>query len=76
MRAPGARFVEVMGDFTRWEPLRLERAGGDRWQTTVMLEPGVHQVNLRIDGGAWMPPPGAPTTADGYGGTTGVMVAE
>jgi len=76
VRAPGARLVEVTGDFTQWEPLRLDHSGGDRWQTTVMLEPGVHQVNLRVDGGAWMPPPGAPTTADGYGGTTGVVVAE
>ena len=76
VRAPGARLVEVMGDFTRWEPLQLEHVSGDRWATTVMLEPGVHQVNLRVDGGAWMAPPGAPTSADGYGGTTGVVVAE
>ena len=76
VRAPGARIVEVSGDFTGWEPLLLEHVGGDRWAATVMLEPGVHQVNLRVDGGAWVPPPGAPTTADGYGGTTGVLVAE
>lgn len=76
VRAPGARMVEVMGDFSRWEAVPLEHLGGDRWATTVLLEPGVHQVNVRVDGGAWMPPPGAPTTVDGYGGTSGVVVAE
>jgi len=76
VRAPGARMVELTGDFTLWEPIQLQHEGGDRWEATVMLEPGVHQVNLRVDGGAWMPPPGAPTRADGYGGTTGVVVAE
>lgn len=76
VRAPGARMVEMTGDFTRWEPIQLQHQGGDRWSAIMMLEPGVHQVNLRIDGGAWMPPPGAPTSVDGYGGTTGVVVAE
>jgi hypothetical protein len=76
VRAPGARLVEVAGDFSRWEPVKLEHVGGDRWETMVALEPGVHQVNVRVDGGAWMPPPGAPTSADGYGGTSGVVVAE
>ncbi|HET9325184.1 MAG TPA: glycogen-binding domain-containing protein [Candidatus Eisenbacteria bacterium] len=76
VRAPGARMVEMTGDFTRWEPIQLQHQGGDRWSAIMILEPGVHQVNLRIDGGAWMPPPGAPTSVDGYGGTTGVVVAE
>jgi hypothetical protein len=76
VRAPGARLVEVSGDFTDWEPLRLDHVGGDRWQAVVALVPGVHQVNLRVDGGAWLPPPGAPTTADGFGGRVGVVVAE
>jgi hypothetical protein len=76
VRAPGARLVELAGDFTSWEPLALQHVSGDRWTATVLLEAGVHQVNVRLDGGAWMPPPGAPTTADGYGGTTGVLVAD
>jgi hypothetical protein len=76
VRAPGARLVEVSGDFSDWQPLRLDHAGGDRWQTIVSLLPGAHQVTVRVDGGAWLPPPGAPTAADGFGGTVGVVVVE
>ena len=73
---PGARLVEVNGDFTDWQPLRLDHVGGDRWKAIVALMPGVHQVSLRVDGGAWLPPPGAPTAADGFGGMVGVVVVE
>jgi hypothetical protein len=76
VRAPGARLVEVNGDFTDWQPLRLDHVGGDRWKAIVALMPGVHQVSLRVDGGAWLPPPGAPTAADGFGGMVGVVVVE
>lgn len=76
VRAPGARLVEVMGSMTGWEPVRLERVAGERWQTSLTLQPGVHQVNLRTDGGGWMPPPGIPSTPDGFGGTVGVLVVE
>jgi len=76
VRAPGARLVEVMGDFTDWRPLRLARAGSERWECVVTLAPGIHHVNLRVDGGEWMAPPGAPTAADSYNGTVGIVVAE
>ncbi len=76
LRAPGARLVEVSGDFTDWQPVTLQRAGRDRWVATVTMDPGVHHANLRVDGGAWIPPPGAPTTVDGYNGTVGLVVAE
>jgi hypothetical protein len=76
VRAPGARLVEVTGDFTDWKPVSLARAGRDRWNVIVTMEPGVHHANLRVDGGAWIPPPGVPTAADGYNGTVGLVVIE
>jgi hypothetical protein len=76
VRAPGARLVEVMGSMTGWEPVRLERVAGERWQTWLTIEPGVHQLNLRTDGGEWLPPPGIPSGADGFGGTVGVLIVE
>ena len=76
LRAPGARLVELSGDFTDWQPVLLQRAGRDRWTAVVSMDPGVHHANLRVDGGAWIPPPGAPTAVDGYNGTVGLVVAE
>jgi hypothetical protein len=76
LRAPGARLVEVSGDFTDWKPVTLEHAGRDRWVAVVSMDSGVHHANLRVDGGAWIPPPGAPTTVDGYNGTVGLVVVE
>ena len=72
--APEARLVEVMGDFTDWEPVVLHQGGRDRWSVVVALDPGVHKVTLRVDGGAWSPPPGVPQSVDGYSGTVGLVV--
>ena len=72
----GAGSVELIGDITRWQPMSLRRVGGSRWELGLALEPGVHQVNLRVDGGPWTPPPGLPTTADGFDGLAGVLVVE
>jgi hypothetical protein len=74
LHAPGARSVELMGDFTSWRTVALERGRGDTWQVTLDLARGVHQVNVRIDGGAWAPPPGLGVGDDGFGGTFGLLV--
>ena len=67
--------VEVMGDFSAWEPLALRRVNGARWALAVRMEPGVHQIQVRVDGGAWSPPAGLPTASDGFNGDVGVFVA-
>lgn len=74
VHAPGARSVELMGDFTAWRIVALERGRGDRWHVTLAVASGVHQVNLRVDGGAWAPPPGLGVGDDGFGGTFGLLV--
>ena len=76
VHAPGAGRVEVSGDLTQWSATRLRRASGDAWSLTLPLTPGIYHVNIRIDGGEWTPPPGLPTSADGYSGVTGVLVIE
>lgn len=73
--APGARSVEVMGDFTAWRPVALVQRG-QAWRLTMALAPGVHQLNLRVDGGEWGPPPGTTAADDGYGGRVGIVVIE
>lgn len=73
-RIGGVETVEIMGDFTDWAPIPLIRRGRDLWELLLPLNPGVHQINLRIDGGQWIAPPGVPTLKDGFNGEVGVLV--
>jgi len=74
LRIPGARHVEIAGDFTEWSPVTLSQERGDTWAVSVPLAPGVYRLNVRVDDGAWMPPPGVSRTVDAYEGTVGVLV--
>jgi hypothetical protein len=76
VRVGGVERVEVMGDFTAWEPKLLTRIDRDRWEITLPIAPGIHQVNIRVDNGRWRPPPGTPTMRDGYSGEVGILVVE
>jgi hypothetical protein len=76
VRVGGVERVEVMGDFTAWEPKLLTRIGRDRWEITLPITPGIHQVNIRVDNGRWRPPPGTPTMRDGYAGEVGILVVQ
>lgn len=73
-RIGGVETVEIMGDFSEWTPMPLIRRGRDMWELLIPMTPGVHQINLRIDRGQWMAPPGMPTVKDGFNGEVGVLV--
>jgi hypothetical protein len=73
-RIGGVETVEIMGDFSDWMPLPLIRRGRDQWELLVPMDPGVHHINLRIDGGKWIAPPGMPSMKDGFNGEVGVLV--
>jgi hypothetical protein len=66
LRAPQARTVELMGEFTDWRPVALHRSGSD-WTATLTVAPGTYRMNLRIDGGAWAVPPGVTVLEDDFG---------
>lgn len=76
VRVPGASRVEIMADFTSWEPVALRSAGDEQWALAALVPPGVHRVNVRIDGGAWTVPPGLTAVADEFGGAVGLLVVE
>jgi hypothetical protein len=76
VRVGGVERVEVMGDFTAWEPKLMTRIGRDRWEITLPITPGIHQVNIRVDNGKWRPPPGTPTMRDGFSGEVGILVVQ
>jgi hypothetical protein len=66
--------VEVAGDFTDWQPLALSRAAGDMWEVVLPITSGVHRIDVRIDGAAWIVPAGATRAPDDYGGDVGIFV--
>jgi hypothetical protein len=71
--APSAHVVEISGDFTNWQPLRLARDAGGWWSASRRIAAGTYEMNVRIDGGAWLVPSGLLSTADEFGGVVGVL---
>lgn len=76
VNAPRARLVEVSGDFTNWEPVAMLPTSGGWWAVTLPIGPGKYQMNLRLDGGTWIAPPGLLAMRDEFGGTVGLLVVE
>ena len=76
VKAPRAQLVEVNGDFTGWTPLRLNPASDGSWSLTLPIGPGKYQMNLRLNGGQWIVPPGLLSMLDEFGGRVGLLVVE
>jgi len=76
VNALGARSVEVAGDFTNWSPVALESASGGLWTVTLPIKQGKYQMNLRLDGGKWLVPPGLLPMLDEFGGSVGLLVVD
>lgn len=74
VKAPSAMSVEVMGDFTGWKPVSLQSSGSGLWTALLPIESGIHELNVRIDGGTWMVPPGLPAKRDEFGGSVAVLI--
>lgn len=73
VRAPAAQRVEVMGDFTDWEPVTLSPTAGV-FSGSFALGPGTHRLVVRVDGGAWRPAANTPAVDDDFGGRVGLLV--
>lgn len=74
LNAPSAKVVEVMGDFTSWKAVRLDSADSGWWTGSFHIEPGIHELNVRIDGGNWIVPKGVPSRKDELGGSVGILL--
>jgi hypothetical protein len=74
--APRAVTVDVTGDFTNWSPVTLASSGNGSWTLTLPMEPGRYQMNLRINDGKWIVPPGLLAMSDEFGGTVGLLIIE
>lgn len=73
---PGAAAIEISADFTDWQPIQLQRSATSRdaWEGSFRIAPGLHRINVRRDGGAWMAPAGTTRSADDFGGEVGVFL--
>lgn len=76
LKVPAARLVEITGDFSGWTPIRLEAAQEGWWATRLRLRPGRYEMNVRVDGGAWLVPPGVLALRDEFGGSTGLLLID
>jgi len=74
--APSARSVELNGDFTHWQPVRLTRGADGWWSATLPIAPGAYQMNVRVDDGPWIAPPGLLTSKDEFGALAGILTIE
>ena len=71
--APDAGDVDIAGDFTDWEPRKLDRVDA-AFVAQVSLPPGIYHFSVRLNGGKWFAPIGVPIVADQLGGDVGVLV--
>lgn len=74
VRAPDATRVELIGDPTDWQAIVLKPAADGWWTVALPVAPGTHQVNVRVDGGAWLVPPGLTPLNDEFGGSAGLLI--
>jgi hypothetical protein len=73
---PGARTVEVAGDFNEWNPGRtpLEQITGGAWTVTLPLKPGRYEYQFVVDGQQWIADPLAVEHSDdGFGSRNAVL---
>jgi hypothetical protein len=75
IRAPSARTVSFASDCTGWQPLEMTPTR-DGWVIEVAAPRGAHRVNIRIDGGRWIAPPGLAPIDDDFAGEVGIFVVE
>jgi hypothetical protein len=74
VQTPPASVVEIAGDFTEWLPISLTRTPAGSWELILPLTPGVHHINVRIDGGPWTAPGGTTRVTGDYDDTVGTFI--
>jgi Glycogen recognition site of AMP-activated protein kinase len=73
---PGARTVQVAGDFNGWNPARtsLEQISDGAWAVTIPLKPGRYEYSFVVDGQQWIADPfAAEQSDDGFGSRNAVL---
>ena len=74
VRLRSATTVELMADFTDWEPVSMAQLPNGDWTIERILAPGTHHVAIRVNGGPWASPPNLPRVSDEFGGEVGLLI--
>jgi hypothetical protein len=74
IRAPASERVEIMADFTEWQPVPLVRTPEGFWEVTMAVARGQHRLNVRLDGGDWVVPTNVARVTDEFGGVVGLVL--
>lgn len=78
IHAPGARQVELLGDFNRWTPGEIRLQGPDasgHFTAEVELPEGRYEYQFLVDGAVWVTDPNAPAhRPDGFGRDNAVVI--
>jgi predicted carbohydrate-binding protein with CBM48 len=76
VRAPAARSVRLMADFTDWAPVDMAPRDGGWWEAAIPVGPGSYRLNVQLDRERPEVPPGLPAVADEFQGRVGLLVLE
>lgn len=74
VRLRSAKTVELMADFTEWEPVSMSQLPNGDWMIEQVIAPGTHHIAIRMDGGEWVAPPNLPRVTDEFGGEVGLLI--
>ncbi|HRP09365.1 MAG TPA: hypothetical protein PLL69_12850, partial [Gemmatimonadales bacterium] len=70
---PGGARARVMGEMTGWRAVELEPVGRGRFSGWFLIGSGTYRINISLDEGPWIAPPGMPRVEDGFGGLVGLL---
>jgi hypothetical protein len=67
--------VEIVGDFTVWEPVPMVRRG-DRWEAELEVHEGAHHYGYLVDGEWYVPKNERSLVPDEWGRMTAILVID
>lgn len=71
----GTRQVELIGDFTLWEPVPMEGEGA-RWSVRLGILDGIHHFGFLVDGEWFLPEDAPDAVSDEWGRKNATIVIE
>lgn len=73
LRRPDADSVAVVGDFSDWEPVPMERSDGT-WRASIPVAPGLYHFGFRVDGEWVVPARASGVVSDDWGRQNATVV--